>query len=66
VVRAGHPLAHRQQRGDQVPGGGRIPRRPGPKGKLVPGVQGSRVLRAVGIMVAVSVDDQLEQVPGAG
>ena len=46
MLRAEDPLAQGQQRGVLVPGGGRVPRLPGPPGELVPGVQGVRVLRA--------------------
>jgi len=33
VRRAKHPLAYRQQRGEQVPGRGRVARLPDPAGK---------------------------------
>jgi hypothetical protein len=37
VLWAEDPHAHRQQLGEQVPGGGRIPRHPGPAGEVVAG-----------------------------
>ena len=45
VLRAEDPHAH-GQRGEQVPGGGRVPRVPGPAGEPVSGGQGVRVVRA--------------------
>src|SRR5215472_13882858 len=47
VPGAGHPLLDGQQRGELVPGPGRIPRRPGPAGEFVAGVEGARVLAAL-------------------
>ena len=46
VLRAEDPLEHGQQRGELVPGPGRIPRLPGPAGEVGAGDQGVRVLRA--------------------
>ena len=42
MLRAGYPLADRQQRGELVPGPGRIPRLPGPAGEV------ARVIRVCG------------------
>ena len=46
VLRAEDPLYDRQQRGELVPGPGRIPRLPGPLGEVGAGGQGVGVLRA--------------------
>ena len=46
VLGAQHPLFHGQQRGEQVPGGGRVSRLPGPAGEVGAGAQGVRVLHA--------------------
>ena len=40
VLRAEDPLAHGQQRGELVPGGGRVPRLPGPAGEAAAGRPG--------------------------
>ena len=64
MLHAQDPLAAGQQGGELVPGGGPIPRVPGPGGKAVAGGQGVRVLRSVGVILRASVDDHLEQVPG--
>ena len=64
MLRAEDALHDGQQRSVLVPGGGRIPRLPGVVGELVAGGQGVRVLGTVGVILLVSIDDQLEQVPG--
>jgi hypothetical protein len=46
MLRAEDPVIHGQQPGERVPGGGRIPRMPGPAGQVGAGGQGARVLRA--------------------
>ena len=58
------PLAHGQQRGEQVPGGGRVPHLPGPAGELEPVRQGIRVFWA-GHPLAHG-QQRGEQVPGPG
>ena len=61
VLRSGHAFAHVQQRGVAVPGGGRVPRLPGPAGEVdhwedswaplavLRTVTGRRDLRATGV-----------------
>jgi uncharacterized protein (TIGR03083 family) len=46
VLRAEDPLAHRQQRGEQVPSGGRVPGQPGKTGQVGTERQGIGVLGA--------------------
>jgi Resolvase, N terminal domain len=58
------PLAHRHQPGQLVPGGGRVPRLPGPAGELATGGQGVRVLRARYPLAHRHQPGQ--QVPGGG
>ncbi len=50
VLRARYPLAHGQQRGEQVPGGGQIPHLSGQAGELLSGGQGVRVIRAENLL----------------
>ena len=50
MLQSEDPLAHGQQCGELIPGGGRVARLPGPAGKFVPGVQSVGVLRAEGLL----------------
>ena len=64
MLGAERTLGDGQQRGEQVAGPGRIPLLPGPVGEAVAGGQGGWVPGAIGVILYMSGDDQLEQVPG--
>ena len=64
VFRAEDSLAQGQQVGELVPGGGQVPRVPGPEGELVPGDQGLRVLRAEDLFLCVK--NSALEIPGHG
>src|SRR5262249_54813953 len=63
-LRAKDPLIHGQQRGVLVPGGGPVPRLPGPASEAGAGSEGGRVLRAKDPLI--HGQQRGEQVAGGG
>ena len=64
MVRPIQACADRQQRGELVPGGGRVPGSPGPVGQVEPGHQGIRGVRAEDALA--DAEQRGELVPGGG